>query len=130
MQDNVQLVQQIYAAIGRGDVPAVIDMMADDIEIHVPGPSEIPFAGTYREHEGVGHYFHAIGTNTDILQFEPRDYIAQDDQVVVVGDERLRSKSTDRSWETGWAMVWTVRDGKVAVLREFHQTAAIAAAFR
>lgn len=130
MQDNVQLVQQIYAAIGRGDVPAVIDMMADDIEIHVPGPSEIPFAGTYRGHEGVGQYFHAIGTNTDILQFEPRDFIAQDDQVVVVGDERLRSKSTDRSWETGWAMVWTVRDGKVAVLREFHQTAAIADAFR
>jgi len=130
MQENVQLVQQIYAAIGRGDIPEVIGMMADDVEIHLPGPSEIPFAGTFTGHEGVGQFFQAIGANADILQFEPREFIAQGDHVVVLGHERLTGKSTGRSWDTDWAMVWMIRDGKVTSLREFHETSAIAAAFR
>jgi ketosteroid isomerase-like protein len=55
MEKNVELVQDIYAAIGRSDMPAVLGRMAEDIEIHLPGPSEIPFAGTYLGHDGVGH---------------------------------------------------------------------------
>lgn len=129
MQENVQLVQQIYSAIGRGDIPGVVGMMAADVEIHLPGPSEIPFAGTYAGHEGVGQFFQAIGANAEVLRFEPREFIAQDDHVVVLGHERLTARPTGRSWETDWAMVWTVRDGKVASLREFHETGAIAAAF-
>ncbi len=29
---NLALVQQLYAAFGRGDIAAVLDMLADDIE--------------------------------------------------------------------------------------------------
>lgn len=130
MNRNVDIVQGIYAALGRGDMPAVLAAMAEDVEIQLPGPPEIPFAGTFQGHDGVGKFFQTLSECADVGAFEPREFIAQDDQVAVVGHEQLTAKPTGRSWDTGWAMVWTVRDGKVALLREFHQTDAIAAAYR
>ena len=29
-QENVQLVRELYAAFGRGDVPAILDQLTDD----------------------------------------------------------------------------------------------------
>lgn len=129
MTDNVQRVQKVYEAIGRGDIPAVTGMMTEDVEIRLPGPAVIPFAGTYRGPDGVGRFFQALGANVAIHQFEPREFIAQGDQVAVLGHEQLTATPTGRSWETDWAMVWTIRNGQVCLLREFHETAAIAAAF-
>jgi ketosteroid isomerase-like protein len=132
MDKNVELIKELYAAIGSGDLPAVLGRMSEDVEIHLPGPPEIPFAGTFRGHAGVGQFFQALGTSVrwDDRQLEAREFIAQDDQVVVLGHETLTAEPTGRSWDTDWAMVWTVRDGKVVALREFHQTDAIAAAYR
>ena len=31
-QTNVDVVQQNYEAVGRGDIPAVLDLMTDDVE--------------------------------------------------------------------------------------------------
>lgn len=131
-QENVQVVKQAYDAITRGDLPGLLGRMTEDVEIRFPGPSAIPFAGTYRGHDGVGRFAKDLVDNIDwdTRELKPREFIAQGDQVVVLGDEQLVSKSTGRSWQTEWAMVWTMRDGKIALLREFHQTDAIAAAYR
>lgn len=127
---NTAIVKEGYAAIGRGDIPSLLNMMAEDIEIRFPGPSEIPFAGTFRGHPGVGEFFQAIGTNVDIHEFEPREFFADDDTVIALGHERLTARATGTTWETDWVMAWTVRDGKIRLLREYHQTDAIADAFR
>lgn len=132
MQQHVQLVQQAYAAIGDGDLPGLTELMAEDVEIELPGPPEIPFAGTYRGHDGVAQFAANLvdSIQWETREFEVRDIIAQGDQVAVLGHEQLTATPTNRSWETDWAMVWTVRDGKIVRLREFHQTAAIAGAYR
>lgn len=129
MPSNIELVQQIYAAIGRGDIGAVIAMMTDDVEIHVPGPNVIPFTGIFSAADGVAKFFRSIQANADVVALQPAEFVADDDHVVVLGSETLTARSTGRSWSTEWAMVWTVVDGKISCLREFHQTHAIAAAF-
>lgn len=128
-KDNVELVKNAYGAIGQGDIETVIAMMADDVEIHFPGPAQIPFAGTYRGPGGVGEFFTKLGMNATVEYFEPIEFISDGDKTVVIGRERLTAKSSGRSWETGWAMMWTVRDGAIARLDEYHETAAIASAF-
>jgi ketosteroid isomerase-like protein len=130
--ENVQVVKHAYDAVTRGDLPGLLGLMTEDVEIHVPGPSAIPFAGTYRGHEGVGRYAADLVENIDwdTREFRPREFIAQGDKVVVLGDERLVSKPTGRSWHAEWAMVWTVHDGRITLVREFHQTDAIEAAYR
>jgi hypothetical protein len=48
-EENVKTVQEGYAAFGRGDVPAILELLTDDIEWIEPGPPDvIPVAGTYR----------------------------------------------------------------------------------
>lgn len=65
----------------------------------------------------------------EIQRFEPREFIAQGDQVVVLGEERMRIKATGRIAENRWVMVFALRDGRIVRFREFDDTAAVAAAF-
>jgi ketosteroid isomerase-like protein len=125
---NTEVVQQGYEAFGRGDIPALLEFVADDVEWIQQGPSAIPFTGTRHGHEGVAEYFSLLDVNLDFEQFEPREFVAQDDTVVVLGFERSVMKSTGRPLENEWAHVYTLRDGKIAKARLFEDTGAYAAA--
>jgi hypothetical protein len=48
-QENTRLVQSVYEAFGRGDLAALAEVMADDIEWVDPGdPDDNPNAGTFK----------------------------------------------------------------------------------
>ena len=111
---NVDVVQQGYEAFGRGDIPAVLELLTDDVEWTEQGPSVIPFAGTFRGREGIAEFFTLLDETLEFEQFEPRKFVGQDDTVVVVGYERGLVKPTGRTFEQEWAHVYTLRDGKIA----------------
>jgi uncharacterized protein len=125
---NADVVQRGYEAFGRGDIPALLDLLTDDVEWTLQGPSVIPFAGTRHGHEGVSEFFSVLGETLDFEQFEPREYVAQGDTVVVVGFERSLSRATGRTIEQEWAHVNTLRDGKIAKFRAYEDTGAYVAA--
>jgi len=131
-EKNVELIKNVYTSIGQGDIPKVLSMMSDDVEIRLPGPSAIPFSGTYRGHEGFKKFATRLVENIDweAREMEVLEFIAQGDRVVVLGNEHLTARPTGRSWMTDWVMVWTVINGKVTLLREFHETASILQAFK
>ena len=126
---NVEVVQETYEAVGRGDIPALLDVLTDDVEWTFQGPSVIPFAGTRRGREGVAEFFSLVGRNLEFERFEPREFVAQGDTVVVLGFERSRIKPTGRTFEQEWAHVYKLRDGKVAEFLALEDTAAHAVAF-
>jgi uncharacterized protein len=121
---NTDVVQQGYEAFSRGDIPAVLDLLTDDVEWIQQGPSVIPFAGTRRGREEVAESFSLLDEHLEFEQFEPREFVAQGDTVVVVGFERSVSKATGHTIEQEWAHVYTLRDGKIAKARFFEDTAA------
>jgi ketosteroid isomerase-like protein len=125
---NADVVQRGYEAFGRGDIPAFLELLTDDVEWIQQGPPVIPFAGTRHGHEGVMEYFSLLGETLEFEQFEPREFVAQDDTVVVLGFERSLGKATGRTVEQEWAHVYTLRDGKIAKGRFFEDTAAYVAA--
>lgn len=124
-QESVQVVQEGFAAFGRGDLPGLLALMADDVEWIIPGPG-LPLAGTYRGRDGVAAFFQKLVQEDEILDFQPREFIADGDRVIVVGWERVRVKATNRVLELDWVMSFTVRDGKVVRYRQFSDTKAIA----
>ena len=128
-QTNVAVVQQTYEAVGRGDVPGVLDLLTDDVVWTFQGPSTIPFAGVHHGHEGIAEFFSSVGEALEFVQFEPREFVAQGDNVVVLGYERSLAKATGRPLEQEWAHVYTLRDGKIATGRFFEDTAAEVSAF-
>jgi uncharacterized protein len=129
VRTNVAVVQETYEAVGRGDIPALLDLLADDVEWTFQGPSVIPFAGTRRGREGVAEFFSLVGGNLEFERFEPREFVAQGDTVVVLGFERSLVKPTGRTFEQEWAHVYKLRDGKVARFLAIEDTAAHAVAF-
>jgi ketosteroid isomerase-like protein len=77
LQTNVAVVQQAYEAFGRGDIPAVLDSLTDDVEWTMQGPSVIPFSGTFRGREGIAEFFGLLGDTIEFEQFEPRNFVGQ-----------------------------------------------------
>src|ERR687893_2916067 len=120
---NADVVQRGYEAFGRGDIPALLDLLTDDVEWTLQGPSVIPYAGTRYGHEGVEDFFSLVEETLEMEQFEPREFVAQGDTVVVVGYERSVVKSTGRTFEQEWTHVYTLRDSKIARVRVIDDTA-------
>ncbi len=126
-QDNAKIVREMYAAFGRGDTAAILARLTDDVDWNVPG--QIPFGGRRSGKRAVEEFFAQVAELVDFEQFDARHYIAQNDKVVVLGDERFRVRRTGARVEQQWAHVYTFRDGKVASAQLIEDTYAVASAF-
>jgi hypothetical protein len=130
VEENVQTAQEGYAAFGRGDVPAILELLTDDIEWIEPGPPDIiPTAGTHRGKEEVGRFFATLGEDVEFHKFEPQEFIAQGDHLVVLISSDATLRRTGRKLTDHLAHVWTFKGGKVARFEIFQDTAAIVAAY-
>lgn len=126
--DNLDTVKRLYAAFGAADVPAVLGMLDARVDWSVPGNA--PWSGDGSGVEHVGRFFQTLGAAAEIQRFEPRDFVADGDKVVVMGYEEGTARSTGRGWKTHFTHVFTVTGGKVTAHREYVDTQAIADAFR
>jgi ketosteroid isomerase-like protein len=129
--DNTKVVQDAYAAFGRGDIPALLGYMTDDIHWRpvVGTAKHVPFSGERRGKASVAEFFKQVSESEDFQQFEPREFVAQGDKVVALGHYRAVTKPTGKSFESDFVMVFTLRGGKVAAFQEFTDSAGINAAF-
>jgi ketosteroid isomerase-like protein len=118
-QANVQVVEGMFSALARGDIAGVLDRLSDDIEWRIARPSELPYAGIHRGRDEVARFFQTFGREAEFEIFEPWEYIAKRNKVVVLGHERQRIKATGRVVETDWAMVFALRDGRITRFRNF-----------
>jgi uncharacterized protein len=128
-EDNKRVVRTVFEKFGRGDVPGLLEMITEDAEWAAPGPETVSYFGERRGPDGALEFFKNLGTDVEFESFEPGDFIAEGDRVVALGRERGRVRSTGKVFDNAWALVFTVRDGKVAGLRIYENTAAIAEAF-
>lgn len=129
-QQNLQIVQGIYESFGRGDMPAVLNALAEDVRWTVQGPDTVPYFGERRGRDGVNDFFVKLGTTVEFERFEVRDFIARDARVVVFGSERGRVRQTGKSFDNDWVMVYTLGDGKIKEMFSYENTAAVVEAFR
>ena len=107
-QQNTELVQNAYAAFKRGDITSVLNAMSDDVTWFLPGPEEIPVAGHRRGRDQVGQFFTTLAETQEAQEFEPKEFIAQGETVVVLGHYKWRVKSTGRAFESDFAHVFRV----------------------
>lgn len=129
--ENTRVVTDLYTAFGQGNLPAILDLLATDVDWYFVGrPEDIPFAGHRCGHEAMVEFFATIGQTVEVHEFGPQEIMAFEDKVLVLGHERVQVRATGRSFETDWAHLHTIQGGKIARLREFYDTAVVAAAFR
>ncbi len=127
---HVALVQRLYAAFARQDIADLLTTLDSNIDWLFYGPADIPFAGHYHGHAEVREFFALALDSAEFLQFEPREFIPGASTVLVQGWEQVRVRANNCLWETEWAHVFTLRDGKIVKMREYYDTAVMVAAFR
>jgi uncharacterized protein len=127
-QANVQIVQNAYAAFKRGDIQTILDSLSKDVEWIAPGVE--PVAGTYHGREEVALFFQRVNEISEFSSFEPSEYVAQGDRVVVLGHYTATVRNTGRVYDCDWAMAFTVQQGKISKFQEYTDTAALVAALQ
>lgn len=120
-EKSVEVVTGIYEALGRGDVPAVLAAMADDIEWYEA--EGMPYGGLHHGPDAAAQ--NVLGPLAqDIPDFAatPEELIASRDTVAVVAHYTGTGKATGRKLDLRVVHVWDVRDGKIARFRQFADT--------
>jgi uncharacterized protein len=105
--DNVVLMRGTYEAFGRGDITAVIDVMAPDITWNVP--AVLPHATPVNGREEVGAFFEKLAATWEEFDLEIEDFCASSDRVCVIG--RAGGKLDGAAASYGFVHAWTIRDG-------------------
>jgi ketosteroid isomerase-like protein len=126
--ETIRTVKDFFAAIGSGDRKALLSLAAEDIEWIIPG-QDWPLAGTRSGHAGIADLLDTASRSVD-TSTHPREFVAQGDRVFVAGYARGTIKATNNTFEDDWVFAVTVRNGKVAHIREYIDTQALARASR
>jgi uncharacterized protein len=127
---NTNVVQEAYAAFSRGDIPTLLSKLADDVvwTAVYGAASHVPTAGDRRGKAAVGEFFKQVAENINFSRFEPKEFIASGDKVVALG-HYTATTPMKKSFDSDFAMVFTLRNGEVTRFQEFCNSAAINAAY-
>ena len=120
-EQNIEFVKGLYAAFGRGDVPAVLAGFADDIEWHEA--EGMPYGGVYRGGDAVlQNVFGPIATDVEGFAATPEEFVGSGDTVAVVVRYTGTGKVTGKTLDVPAVHVWEIRDGKLSRFRQFIDT--------
>ena len=120
---QVQTILDIYAAFGRGDIPAILDQLADDVVWRAYVDPMVSWAGDFSGKARVPAFFDGIFRGVEVEGFEPLETIGQGDTVISTGWFACRGRETGKSARTRWVFVWHFRNGQVSSYEQFHDPA-------
>ena len=113
---NKRLIENLYEAFARGDIPAVFQAFDEKIFWHVPGRG--PIAGDYKGHEEVlGFFRQFMGLSNGTFRIRIDDVFANDHRVLVLVTES--AERNGRRWSSPQVHAWTIQNGKATVFWQF-----------
>jgi ketosteroid isomerase-like protein len=127
---NTTIVQDAYAAFLRGDVAAVLAVVDDAVTWQgVTGAhADVPMAGVRHGRDEVARFFQQVADHITFSRFEPQSYVAQGDRVVALGHYTGRT-SAGGDFDSDFAMIFTLRNGRIVEFQEFLDVAQFNAAW-
>lgn len=117
-QQNIDVVRQAYAAFGRGDLDGILALLDPQVAWRTPGPPDLPTAGMHRGVNAVRDFFGKLMETFEIANFEPKDFLAQGDLVVVLGTSLERVKATGNAIDFRWVHIFTISSGRIVAFEE------------
>jgi ketosteroid isomerase-like protein len=121
---SVSLVQDMYAAFGRGEIATIVSRCAPDIRWEINGRrSDFPTFGAFHGHSGVQEFFGTVAAHLDFSEFTPQEFYPSGEKVFVLGRYKTAVKKTGREIASNWCHVFTIRSGTVISFQEFTDTA-------
>lgn len=118
-QARSKIVRELYAALNRNDIPAVLSLF--DSQIVRTEFEDSPSGGTYRGLEAVKAHFHKGRDTWAEGGCEPEQLIDAGDKVVVLVHVKVKLKQNQEWVEGRPADVFTFREGKITHMHSFFE---------
>ena len=128
-QQNLDVVRELYAAFGRGDLEAILAPLDPQVSWRTPGAPHLPTGGLRQGTPAVREFFGLLLGAFEIADFQARDFLAAGDKVVVLGTSREGPKGSGRLVDFRWVHVFTFKNGRIAAFEEPADVTELVAAF-
>lgn len=112
------VVDKMFSAFSSGDVDKFVATVSEDTVWVYHGTQIIP-AGVFEKKEGVRTFFTNIMERTEIIVFEPQEFIVEGNKVVVLGHEHQKVKRSGRELKQKWVQIYTVENDLITKMEEF-----------
>jgi uncharacterized protein len=129
MTDSRAVIERYVTAVAARDMDTVRDLFAEDATWWLGG--ELPLSGTWRGRDAIlGDFLGSIPRlyRPETISLEITSLIAEGETVALEWTSRAQTTSGE-DYENQCAGVFTVRDGKIASVREYMDTQYAAAKF-
>ncbi len=127
MTNPTDIVSTFYAALGRGDAPAALGLMAEDIEWNTMWHYKVEGRGPQKVAEGL---LAPLMAEWRSFALTPSSYITEGGTVVSLGAFTGVHGATSKTVNAAYAHVWDVAGGKIRRFRQYIDTLAVAEARR
>ena len=112
-EHNLGVVRSVYAAFGRGDFESILAALDHQVTWRTPGAPDLPTGGLRQGIPAVREFFGLLLGTFDMADFEPGEFLAAGDVVVVLGTSREGPKGTGRFVDFRWAHVFRFENGRI-----------------
>jgi ketosteroid isomerase-like protein len=135
MDKNVATVNRMYEAFGKGDIPTIIDCLADNVHWEQWADNSaqkagVPWMQARKGKQGVVDFFKVVG-ELEVKDFEVLSIMANETKVAAELKFEARVPSTGKSYRDEEIHLWTFnQEGKVIGLRHYADTAKLIAAIK
>lgn len=92
----IQTVHHLYAAFGRGDIPAILEHLADDVDWEYDSVAPVPWLQPLKGRSQVPRFFDVLATQLEFTRFEPTLVLGEGLKVVSLVDLTVRVRATGR----------------------------------
>jgi len=113
-------VQRMFEAFGNGDLDGLLETVHPDSRWTYVGANPRPAKGVYVGRDGARKFFENILRNLTITTFHPREFVTENDTVVVIGFESGTVKATGDPFRNEWAQKYVVRNNLITDMEEYN----------
>ena len=112
-KNNVQVVQQGFNEFLKGNIAGILTLCTEDVKWDTYKVPNAPFTGSFSGKEGVQQYFYQTAQTIQFTSFQPKEFIANANRVMVLGNNSGTVKATGKSFDVGWCCSFLLREGKI-----------------
>ena len=123
MADNVDVIQGIWDAFGKGDFDKAATQFSDDAEVVAADP--LPWGGTHIGPDGFRDFSDLLHGQFKDLKARPLKVLGSDDNHVTVLAHASGKTVAGKQLEVDVLWLYQLRDGRVTSARAFADTATI-----
>jgi ketosteroid isomerase-like protein len=113
-------VQRMFEAFAKGDLDQLLETVHPDSRWTYVGANPRPAKSVYVGPDGVRKFFGKIIQNLTITTFHPREFVTENDTVVVIGFESGTVTATGHRFRNEWVQKYVVHDDLITEMEEYN----------